>query len=264
MRALQLLSLSISFLLAGHVAAACPTLRFGYTDKAVPPYYEGSGPNAAEPPGALAELVRDAAAAARCPVQMVRMPPARLHQSLNDGSIDAMSLFAPEVVGELPNVVYPRDKQGKLDAKRGLPLYIVVFVRAGDSLPLDADPALTMRGRVIGVSQGAPHIKYLQSAGVEVDAGAANPDLNFEKLKLGRIDGFAISLSTPEDMDGPVATRYGKQFIRLQQPLLVTSSWLALNRSYYENNRAASEAIWNWYGAHGHARLNVLLKKYGR
>jgi hypothetical protein len=250
--------------LAARVASACSTLRFGYTDKAVPPYYSGTGPIAADPPGALAELTRDAAASAHCPVQLVRMPPARLHQSLNEGVIDAMSLFAPQVVGELPNVVYPRDKQGRLDTARAMPLYTVVFVRARDALPLDADPALTMRGRIIGVSQGAPHIKYLQSVGVEVDAGAANPDLNFEKLRLGRIDGFAISLSTLEDMDGPVRARYGKQFVRLHKPLLITNSWLALNRSYYENNRQAAETIWNWYGAHGRAHLNVLLKKYGR
>jgi hypothetical protein len=264
MRALQQLFLLISVLLAGHAMGACPTLRYGYTDKAVPPYYEGAGPDAPEPPGALAELAREAAASARCPVRMVRMPPARLHKSLNEGAIDAMSLFAPDVVGELPDVVYPRDRQGKPDTARAMPLYTVVFVRKRDYLPLDAEPAQLMRGRVIGVSQGAPHIKYLQGAGVEVDAGAANPDLNFEKLKLGRIDGFAISLSTPEDMDGPVAARYGNQFVRLRKPLLITNSWLALHRNYYENNREASEAIWNWYGSHGRARLNVLLKKYRR
>lgn len=264
MRVLLLLSMIASLLSAGHAVAACPALRYGYTDKAVPPYYLGAGPQAPEPPGALAELAREAAASARCPVQMVRMPPARLHKSLDDGAIDAMSLFDPQVVGELPNVVYPRDKQGKLDAARAMPLYVVVFVRARDYLPLDADPAATMRGRIIGVSQGAPHIKYLQGAGVEVDAGASNPDLNFEKLKLGRIDGFAISLSTLEDMDAPVAARYGSEFVRLRRPLLVINSWLALNRGYYENNREAAEAIWNWYGAHGRARLNALLKKYRR
>ena len=264
MRAWPLLSLSLSFLFAGQAAGACQPLRYGYTDKAVPPYYTGTGPEAPEPPGALAELAREAAASAHCPVRMVRLPPARLHKGLDEGIIDAMSLFDPQVVGELPNVVYPRDKQGRLDAARAMPLYVVVFVRARDYLPLDGDTAATMRGRVIGVSQGAPHIKYLRSAGVEVDAGASNPDLNFEKLKLGRIDGFAISLSMPEDMDAPVAARYGKEFVRLRKPLLVISSWLALNRGYYENNREASEAIWNWYGSHGRARLETLLKKYRR
>ncbi|MGW8393207.1 hypothetical protein [Pseudoduganella sp. HUAS MS19] len=264
MRAWPLLSILISFLLAGQAAGACQPLRYGYTDKAVPPYYAGSGAQAPEPPGALAELARDAGASAHCPVRMVRLPPARLHKSLDEGAIDAMSLFDPQVVGELPNVVYPRDRQGRLDAARAMPLYVVVFVRARDRLAPDADPAAAMRGRVIGVSQGAPHIRYLQSAGVEVDAGAANPDLNFEKLRLGRIDGFAISLSMPEDMDAPVAARYGKQFVRLRKPLLVINSWLALNRGYYENNREASEAIWTWYGVHGRARLKTLLKKYRR
>lgn len=264
MRSLRCLSLILSLLLAGHAAASCPPLRYGYTDKAVPPYYVGAGPKAPEPPGALAELAREATASARCPTEFVRMPPARLQKSLDEGVIDAMSLFAPEVVGEMPNVVYPRDKQGNLDMARALPLYAVVFVRARDGISLDAEPGQVLRGKVIGVSQGAPHIKYLRKVGVEVDAGAANPDRNFEKLKLGRIDGFAISLSTPEDMDASVAKRYGKQFVRLRKPILVINSWLALNRSYYENNRAASEAIWDWYGAHSRTRLIALLKKYGR
>lgn len=264
MRVLPCFSLIFSLLLAGHAAASCPPLRYGYTDKAVPPYYLGAGPKAPEPPGALAELAREATVSAHCPVQFVRMPPARLQKSLDEGAIDAMSLFAPDVVGEMPNVVYPRDKQGNLDMTRALPLYAVVFVRARDGIALDADPGQALRGKVIGVSQGAPHIKSLRKVGVEVDAGAANPDRNFEKLKLGRIDGFAISLSTPEDMDASVAKRYGKQFVRLRKPILVINSWLAMNRSYYENNRAASEAIWDWYGAHSRTRLNALLKKYGR
>lgn len=264
MRILRLFSLSIGLVLAAHAGAACPALRYGYTDKAVTPYYLGTGSKAPEPPGALAELAREAAASAHCPAEFVRMPPARLHKSLGEGVIDAMSLFAPDVVGEMPNVIYPRDKQGNLDTARALPLYTVVFVRARDGLSLDGEPGLTLQGKIIGVSQGAPHIKYLQKAGVAVDAGAANPDRNFEKLKLGRIDGFAISLSTPEDMDAAVAKRYGKQFVRLRKPILVINSWLAMNRSYYENNRAASEAIWDWYGAHGRTRLNALLKKYGR
>ncbi len=264
MRILRLLTLSIGLVLACQASAACPALRYGYTDKAVTPYYLGSGPKAPEPPGALAELAREAAASAHCGAEFVRMPPARLQKSLDEGAIDAMSLFAPEVVGDMPNVVYPRDKHGNLDTARALPLYTVVFVRARDGLPLDGDPGQVLRGKIIGVSQGAPHIRYLQKAGVEVDAGAANPDRNFEKLKLGRIDGFAISLSTPEDMDASVAQRYGKQFVRLRKPILTINSWLALNRAYYDNNRAASEAIWDWYGAHGRTRLIQLLKKYGR
>lgn len=243
-------------------AAGCAPLRFGYTDQAIPPYYLGNGASAPEPPGALAELTRDGAAAAGCTAVMVRMPPARLRFSLNAGTIDATSLFSPDVVGASPNIVYPLDQRGKPDISRGLPLYTVLFVRSSDHRPLDGDPVKLMRGKVLGLSHGAPHIKYLQQMGVRVDDGAANPDLNFEKLKRGRIDGFAISLFTPGDMDEQVAARFGKQIVRLRKPMIVTHSWLALNKAYYDNNREHAEALWRWYGSSGQARFSALLKKY--
>jgi ABC-type amino acid transport substrate-binding protein len=248
--------------LAGHAEAACQPLRFGYTDKEVSPYYMGSGAEEGKPPGALAELTRESINGGGCPVVMVRLPPARLRNSLEEGRLDATSLFSPDIIGDAPNIVYPRDKNGKADPSRGVPLFIVVFVRASDHLPRDGEPVKLLHGRVVGLSQGAPHIKTVRNLGVVVDDGAANPELNFEKLKLGRIDAFAISISTMTDMDPLVAARYGGQIVRLNKPLLISSSYLALNRSYYEANREYAEAIWRWYGAHGRARMTTLLKKY--
>ncbi|WP_332852241.1 hypothetical protein [Duganella sp. S19_KUP01_CR8] len=259
-----LLSISFLVLLAGQAAAACAPLRFGYTDQAVPPYYLGVGPNEGKPAaGALADLTREAAASAGCATVMVRMPPPRLRLSMESGKIDATSLFSPDVIGSSPNIVYPLDKHGKPDPARGLALHSVVFVRTSDGLAKNGDPAVVMRGRIIGLSHGAPHIKALRERGVEVDQGAANPDTNFEKLRRHRIDGFAVSLASQDDMDATVAARYGKEFTRLDKPLFSTTAWLALNKTYYEQNRQQAEAIWQWYGTHGPARLSALLKKYG-
>lgn len=251
-----------------HAAAApgetCAPLRFGYTDKSVPPYYLGSGPLEHDPPGALAQLARDAGAAASCRVDMVRMPPARLHMSLDNGAIDATSLFSPDLIGSRPDIVYPLGADGKPDPTRGTPLFIVVFVRAADKLPANGDTLALLRGRTLGLSQGAPHLKYLKARGLTVDDGAATPDLNFEKLKLGRIDGFAIALFAAGDMDDDIRTRFAGQFVRLDKPLMMSHSWLALNRSWYLQNRRQAEAIWRWYGAHGPARFAELLHQYRR
>ncbi|WP_152447090.1 hypothetical protein [Janthinobacterium sp. HH01] len=265
MRVTLLLSLPMLTLLAGQAAAACAPLRFGYTDQAVPPYYLGTGPNEAKPAaGALAELTRDAAASAGCETVMVRMPPPRLRMSMEAGKIDATSLFSPDVVGASPQIVYPLDKHGKPDPTRGMALYSVVFVRTADGLPKNGDPAVVMRGRIIGLSHGAPHIKVLRERGVQVDQGAANPDTNFEKLRRRRIDGFAVSLASQDDMDATVAARYGKEFTRLDKPLFTSTAWLALSKTYYDQNPKQAEAIWQWYGTHGPARLGALLKKYGQ
>jgi ABC-type amino acid transport substrate-binding protein len=262
MRQSHLFSLPLLALLAGQAAGACAPLRYGYTDKAVAPYYLGSGAEEGKPPGALAELTRESVNGGGCPIVMVRMPPARLRASLEEGRIDATSLFAPDIIGTVPNTVYPRDKSGKIDPSRGIPLYTVVFVRAGDRYPRHGEPAALLRGRTVGLSQGAPHIAAVRGLGVEVDDGAANPELNFEKLKLGRIDAFAISISSMDDMDPMMAARYGRQFVRLDKPLLTSSSYLALNQAYYAANRGQAEAIWRWYGKHGQARMTALLKKY--
>lgn len=259
-----LLSVPLLVLLAGQAGAACAPLRFGYTDQAIPPYYLGTGAAEGKPAaGALADLTREAAASAGCTTVMVRMPPPRLRLSMEAGTIDATSLFSPDVVGPSPQIVYPLNKHGKPDPARGLALYSVVFVRTSDGLPKHGDPAVVMRGRIIGLSHGAPHIKALRERGVQVDQGAANPDTNFEKLRYHRIDGFTISLAKPDDMDATVAARYGKEFTRLDKPLFTTTAWLALNKTYYDQNRQQAEAIWQWYGTHGPARLSALLKKYG-
>lgn len=245
-------------------SAGCEPLRFGYTDQTVAPYYLGRGPLAADPPGALAELTREAAAFAGCATLLVRMPPPRLRDAMERGMIDASSVYGPDVVGHSPNIVYPLDKRGLPDASRGLALYTVVFVRRSAGLPKDADPAVTLRGKTIGLSHGAPHIKTLLARGVAIDQGAPNPEANFEKLRHGRIDGFAISLAAQSDMDATVAARYGDEFIRLDKPLLTTTAWLALNRRYYEQNQAYAEALWQWYGKRGAIRLGALLKNYER
>lgn len=249
-------------LLAGRAVADCAPLRFAYTDKEVLPYYVGAGAEVAEPPGAAVELMREAAVKAGCPLSLQRLPTGRLLASLDAGTIDAMLTYAPEVVGAGPNVVYPLDRAGRPDPARGMRLYTMVFVRAADGLPRGGAPAELLRGRVVGLSQGAQHIKLLRGLGLTVDDGAANPALNFEKLKLGRIDAFAIALGAPDEMDALLAVRYGGRFVRLDKPLLRPGSWLVFNKSYYEGNRRQAEALWQWMGANSSARIGALSRKY--
>jgi hypothetical protein len=249
-------------LAAFDAGAACTPMRFGYTDQAVEPYYRGSGRQEANPPGASVELVRASAASAGCSVESVRLPPARLPLSLNNGLIDATPLSTPELEGS--NIAYPRDKNGNIDRSRGLTLYTVVFVRASDKVARDVDTARYFRGRRLGTFHGAPYAASLRQAGYEVDDGARDVQANFEKLRLGRIDGYAISLAAPSDMDGEVTARFGDTIVRLEQPLRMGTVWLVLNKDYYERNRDYAEAMWTWLGAHGRNRFTELLKKYNK
>jgi ABC-type amino acid transport substrate-binding protein len=240
-------------------AEAC-VLRYGYTDQNVPPYYLGSGMHMAEPPGASVELVRDIAASAGCTLEPVRLPPARLQISLENGIIDIAGIGNSSPASD--KLAYPRDKTGKLDAGRGLQLYTVIFVRAADHLPRDLDTPAYFRGRRLGTFQGASYAAAIRQEGYIVDDGGSDPQRNLDKLLLGRIDGYAVPLASPADMDAQVAGHYHGEVVRLDQPLRRSIIWLVLNKGWYERQPGKAETMWNWMGANGRTRFAQLLKKY--
>lgn len=262
MRTLALLLLAATALPASALAAGCEPMRFGYTTQHVPPYYLGSGTREDNPPGASVELVREIAASAGCDTITVRLPPARLLLSVEAGDIDATALGGSD--GIRPKLAYPLDAQGKPDASRGLQLQTVVFVRASDRIAHDVDTAQYLRGRRIGTFHGARYAALFRQMGYTVDDGGADIRANLDKLMLRRIDGFAVALASPGDMDAEVAAHYGNDIVRLEQPLRTSVVWLLLNRDYYERNREHAEAMWNWLGTHGRKRFAELLKKYDK
>jgi polar amino acid transport system substrate-binding protein len=129
---------------------------------------------------------------------------------------------------DLADFALPQLSSGKLDADRAMRMYTVVFVRARDMIP---------------------------------DGGHDGPR-NLEKLARGRIDGYAATLVSPTRMDAYIAARFGKQLLQLAQPLRIHHFWLGFSKRYYERNRPQVEAMWNWMGAHGHARFVELVEQY--
>jgi hypothetical protein len=251
-------------LAAAHAGAACAPVRVGYIDKDRPPYWLGTGDKVADPPGASVELLKEFGASAGCPVTPVRLPVLRLRSALESGAID----FAPlEMRADNPaGVVFPMDKNNRIDQDRSFRNLIAVFVNARDKggPAADIDPSHHFQGRLIGTTHGAAYADQLRQAGIKVDDGAADIAANVEKLKLHRIDGFAVTLIEPNDMDAIIAARYGGEIVRLEKPLSTTRIWLASNRAYYEGHRDQVEAMWTWLGTNGRTRFNELVKKYTR
>lgn len=262
----KLIALCTLLLTVAGAHGACQPIRFGYTDQALPPYYMGSGGQApVQHPGAALELVREIAASVGCDVVAVRLPAARLHGSLQSGQIDVAAVSSA-VVG-LPNFTMdrlagPLDAHGQFDPSRGLQLLTVVFVRARDAVARDTDPTAYFRTRRLGVYHGAGIADALRQSGYEVDDGAVDSARNFDKLLLKRIDGYALSLTAPDDMDADVAARYGGNVVRLDQPIRTARIVLVFNQDYYERNRARAEAMWDWMGSHGKIHMARLLKNY--
>ncbi|MES2129510.1 MAG: hypothetical protein V4463_19740 [Pseudomonadota bacterium] len=240
--------------------AACEPIKLGFIDQSRPPYYMGSGAVEAKPPGAGVELLREAAASAGCAVTTVRMPQPRLRTALETGALDAVPIDA--VGHDLEAFAFPLDHQGLPDKDKAMRLWTVVFVRAADKVPRDADPLQYFKGKRLGLTHGAPYAQQFRDAGIIVDDGAVDSLRNLDKIKLGRVDGFAIALAGPTDMDTLVASRFGGELVRLDKPLRMAHVWMALSHSWQARNKEAADAMWSWFGANGSARFRVLLKKY--
>jgi hypothetical protein len=258
MRALLTISLVTLLFIGSNSYAACTPLVFGYLDQSSPPYYLGTGMGIPEPPGASVDLIREIAASAGCEVRLKRFPLTRLQAFLESGTITAAAFG---ILGhDMSKLAVPLDKNGQIDIARSLQQFIVVFVRKGTAI--DIDPAQYLKGRIVGITHGAPYGKTIGAAGYVIDDGAMDPKSSFEKLLLHRIDGYATALVNPSDMDEVVASHYGGALVRLNQPLVETRIWLAFNKTYYENNRAQVEEMWDWAGKNANRRFAELLQKY--
>lgn len=253
----------VSLLMAcgvAQAAAPCTPVRIGYSDRERAPYYMGNGGDVPARPGVLVELMRDAFRSVGCPVELVRLPVARVRLALTSGAID----IAPSDTPADSNAGYliATTASGAPDHRRALRTMAYVFVRSADHLPVDTDPAHYFRTHALAVNQGTVLAEHLRAAGLQVDDGSFSSWNNLDKLQLKRVDGFTLALMTPAAFDPYITTRYGGQVTRLDKPVRVASMWLGANRGYYQRNRAQVEAVWNWIGAHGAQQVEALSKKY--
>ena len=247
-------------LAAGQAAAACHPMRLGYVDQHRAPYFLGSGSAEAVPAGAAVDLVREAALVVGCKVTAVRLPQARLRQALKAGTIDAMAMEAVDADRE--HFALPLDAAGKLDAGKALRTHLVVFVRSSDSALRNIDPARGFGQRWLGSNYGSPQVGQLRKLGFQVDDGALDPARNLEKLLRNRIDGYAVSVTSPGDLDKWVAAKYGNAIVRLERPLQTSNIWLAMSKDYQARHPAQVTAIWGWMAEHGRQRFARIVRQY--
>jgi hypothetical protein len=257
---LPLLSVLLLALVSAQATAGCAPIQFGYLDQHRPPYWLGTGKAVPALPGASVELIRQFTASGGCPAALVRMPVLRLKPAVAAGDIDFAPIDAKAI--STPGIVFPRDGNHRLDVTRAIPLVIVVFVRASDGLSRNVRPFDYFKGRTLGTTLGSSYAEKMRHAGFGVDSGAVDVASNFEKLKLGRFDGFAVSLISSGDMDSFVAKKYGGKIVRLPEPLFSDHIWLAASQNYYNRHPRRVEAMWDWLGSTGKKEFSKLLAKY--
>lgn len=256
---LPLLSVLMA-LVSAQASAGCAPIQVGYLDQHRPPYWLGAGTTVPALPGASVELMRQFTASGGCPAALVRMPVLRLKPAVAAGEIDFAPVDATAI--STPGIVFPRDSNRRLDVSRSIPLVIVVFVRASDRLSRNVRPLQYFQGRTLGTTLGSSYAEKMRQSGFGVDSGAVDVASNFEKLKLGRFDGFAVSLISPGDMDSFVAKKYGGDIVRLTEPLFSDHIWLAASEDYYNRHSRRVEAMWDWLGSTGKKEFSKLLAKY--
>lgn len=245
---------------SANAIAQCAPIQVGYLDQHRPPYWLGVGTSVPELPGAGAEFIRQFTASGGCAAALVRMPVLRIKPAVAAGDIDFGPMQA--TAQGTPGIVFPLDKHRRLDLARSVPMAIVVFVRASDGLSRDVRPFQYFQGRTLGTTLGSAYAGKLRESGFLVDSGAVDVASNFEKLKLHRFDGFAVSLISPGDMDSFVAQKYGGEIVRLPEPLLSDHIWIAASESYYKRHPRRVEAMWDWVGSSGKKEFSKLLEKY--
>ncbi|MBV6322171.1 hypothetical protein [Duganella violaceipulchra] len=251
---------AVTFALSAGGAAACDQVRIGYLDQERPPYWLGSGTAVPAKPGASAELVQRFAASAGCQADLKRLPVMRIKPALIAGEIE----FAPmdSSAADTAGIVFPLDQNHQPDIARALTLNIVVFVRSADRIPPATEPARYFQNRPLGITLGSSYQARMQGLGLKVDSGAVDIARNFEKLKLKRIDGFAVSVTSPNDMDAYIAQKYQGAIVRLSQPIFSDHVWLATSSGYYAAHAAQVEKMWTWLGSTGVREFSALLKEY--
>lgn len=244
----------------GGAAAACEPIRIGYVNQERPPYYLGAGAEVPAKPGASAELFQRFAASVGCDASLRRLPVNRIIPSLAAGQLD----FAPldSSSKDNPDLAFPHDKHNQLDFARAVPINIVVFVRSADQIPPSTEPAKYFQDRLLGVTLGATYRTRILNLGLKIDSGAVDVIRNLDKLKLSRIDGFAVSVTSPGDMDSYVAQKYKGAIVRLPQPLFTDHIWIAASGSYYAAHPDRVEKMWTWLGSAGKREYYNLLKEY--
>jgi hypothetical protein len=242
------------------VSAGCEPIRIGYVNQERPPYYLGAGSEVPARPGASAELFQRFAAIGGCDASLRRLPVNRIIPSLAAGQLD----FAPldSSSKDIPELAFPRDKNNQPDIARAVPINIVVFVRSADQIPPATDPEKYFRERLLGVTLGATYRTRIQRLGLKIDSGAVDIARNLDKLKLHRVDGFAVSVTSPNDMDSYVAQKYQGAIVRLEQPLFTDHIWIAASESYYAAHPEQVEKMWTWLGSAGKREYFNLLREY--
>lgn len=229
---LLLSSACAGVLAAGLPKEACPeSVRITFLDIAVPPLYNGSGIEFANPPGYLVDWVRAAVAQTGCPVQpeLVRRPVKRAYQELEHGETDILATV-PNTPERIAQGEFPRFK-GEVDERMayyvtGLSLWVRKAER--HAVRWDGKALSGPAGFKVGVVQGSQAETIAQKLGWNLEGGINGPNI-IEKLLAGRM---AVAVA-PDAVVAGLPDGQEDQLERLAPALTQTYVHSVANKGFY-------------------------------
>ncbi len=247
------------------VAAVFPTstpptddsiIRLVFSDIEAFPIQMGNGESIADPPGIVVEIISQAAKELGLNIKIERRPNLRVLAELEEGTADGAFSFSFKEE-RLKNGQYPM-KDGKLDGSRRLVTIAYYVYKVKDS-PLDWDGKqfINLNG-VIGANAGYSIVDDLRKKGVEVEE-AKSTEQNFEKLKLGRIAGYATQDITADRI---VASGQYGEFVKVPIPLATKDYFLMFSNQFMEKHPDIAEQFWAKIGELRDSVTKEVLPKY--
>lgn len=202
-------SLVASQAFAVTASGSCPVrLRVAFPDFAVPPIFNGQGPDFPEPAGQLVDFFRRAMQLSGCdvPMDMVRRPMRRLYYEAERQAVDwiSMASYTPE---RARAVVFPQH-QGAVDTR--LAVYVLeghLYKRKEASNVLwDGHTLQLPPGGKVGVPAGTVYESLARQFGWDIDLANGGPQA-LEKLLAGRTPVVLISDATVWGLDDAKESR---------------------------------------------------------
>jgi polar amino acid transport system substrate-binding protein len=218
---------------------ASMVVTFAYADVESFPYQVGNGTEISDPPGIALDIISYAAKELGYTVNFIRLPNRRVLSDLQAGLIDGAFCFSFRE-DRMEIGAYPmRDDKVNSDYRITTFTYSL-YRRKGSNIDWDGNKFINLVGS-IGANAGYSIVGDLKKMGIDVDDGARTIEQNLDKLKNGRILGYAAQdITTDFHVE---SGKYG-EVEKLPIHLVEKDYFLLFSHQFMGKNPIESENLW--------------------
>ena len=217
-------------------------IKFVYSDVEAFPIQMGDGETIANPPGIALEIIAQAAKELGLNIKFERLPNKRVLMELENGTVDGAFSYSYKEE-RLKNGQYPMKDGAPDSSRRILTISYYVYKMKDSPLDWDGNQFINLNGE-IGANAGYSIVADLRKKGIEVDE-AKSTKQNFEKLKLGRIAGYATQDITADHI---VESGKYEDVVKVPIPLATKDYFLMFSNQFMEQCPDIAGQFWTNIG----------------